>query len=66
MRDLTPGFALFVGGFVAALFFLAAGLVYVAGAGLPVVGGFAVVLVALGGLAAAVGVGSALLLKSAE
>ncbi|MGM0590250.1 MAG: hypothetical protein ACQETI_01255 [Halobacteriota archaeon] len=54
--QLTPGTAIFVGGFVAALFWFAALLTYVAGSGVSEVQGLAVGLGALGGVFLAIGV----------
>jgi hypothetical protein len=45
-----PGFALFVGGFVAVLFWLAAGLVLAVGPASPVLDGLVFALAGLGGL----------------
>ena len=45
-----PGFALFVGGFVAVLFWLAAGLVVAVGPATPILDGLVVALAGLGGL----------------
>lgn len=62
MTHLTWDFALFVGGFVAALFFLAAALVYVTAPGNPVLGGLTLMLGGLGGLFLAIGVAGAAVL----
>ena len=48
--DFDPGFALFVGGFVAVLFWLAAGLVVVAAPADPLLDGLVFALAGLGGL----------------
>jgi hypothetical protein len=54
--DLTPETALFVGGFVAAIVWFAAGLTYVAGGGIAAVEGLALGLALLGALVLLVGV----------
>ena len=46
--ELDPGLALFVGGFVAALFLAGAAAVYLVGDGGPVLGGLALALAGLG------------------
>ncbi|KAB1188511.1 MULTISPECIES: hypothetical protein [Haloferax] len=53
---LTPTFVLFVGGFVAAIFFFGAVLAYVASGGVEAVTGLALGLAGIGGLFLAVGV----------
>jgi hypothetical protein len=64
--DLTPGTALFVGGFVAAMFAAAAGLTYVAGGGTRAVTGFAFALAGLGGAFLLLATGVAALLYAAD
>lgn len=54
--DLDPGFALFVGGFVAAMFFLGAGATYLLGPGDGILTGLSVALAGLGLVFLALGV----------
>ncbi|ELZ82272.1 hypothetical protein [Haloferax larsenii] len=60
---LTPAFVLFVGGFVAAMFFFGALLASVAGGGSDIVNGLAFALAGLGGLFLVAGVVGAGVLK---
>ncbi|WP_416839638.1 hypothetical protein [Haloferax sp. DFSO52] len=63
---LTPTFVLFVGGFVAAIFFAGAILAYVASGGVAVVTGLALALAGIGVLFLVVGVAGAGLMKLRE
>jgi hypothetical protein len=65
-REPEPSDALFVGGFVAGLFALAASLVWVAGGGVPVVRGLAFALVGVGLLFAVAGGVGALIIARLE
>ncbi|KAB1194335.1 hypothetical protein GJR96_13155 [Haloferax sp. MBLA0076] len=53
---LTPTFVLFVGGFVAAIFFAGAILAYVVSGGVEIVTGLALALAGIGGVFLVVGV----------
>ena len=66
MADVDPGTALFVGGFVAALFLFAAALTYVGGGGNEAVSGLALVLVGLGALFVVAGGVGAVVLRFLE
>ncbi|KTG07499.1 hypothetical protein [Haloferax profundi] len=56
---LTPSFVLFVGGFVAAIFFAGAILAYVVSGGAEIVTGLALALAGIGGVFLVVGVAGA-------
>ncbi|KAB1196339.1 MULTISPECIES: hypothetical protein [Haloferax] len=60
---LTPTFVLFVGGFVAAIFFFGAILAYVASGGVEAVSGLALGLAGIGGVFLVVGVVGAVVMK---